>query len=85
MCFERSPPGGNRTHGKAGAIELAARGSSPGGLAARYAAALFELADEKRQLDAVASDLRDLQAIIAQSEDLRRLIRSPVLGREEQA
>jgi F-type H+-transporting ATPase subunit delta len=45
---------------------------------------LFELADEKRQLDPVADDLRGLQALIAESEDLRRLIRSPVLSRDDQ-
>lgn len=32
----------------------------------------------------MAGDLRGLQAMIAESEDLHRLIRSPVLGREEQ-
>ena len=48
-----------------------------GGPAARYAAALFELADEQKSLDQVASDLRTLRALIAESPDLRRLIRSP--------
>lgn len=63
---------------------MAAGGSGSGGLAARYAAALFELAEERKQLDEVAEDLRRLKALVAASEDLRRLIRSPVLGREEQ-
>lgn len=64
---------------------MAARGTGPGGLAARYAAALFDLADEKKQLDQVAADLSSLKSAIAGSDDLRRLIRSPVLGRAEQA
>lgn len=64
---------------------MAAGGTSPGGLAARYAAALFELADERKALDEVASDLKTLHAMIADSEDLRRLLRSPVLTRAEQS
>ena len=53
---------------------MAARGSGPGGLAARYATALFELADDKHQLDEVATDLTALKAMIADSDDLRRLL-----------
>lgn len=63
---------------------MAARGTGPGGLAARYAAALFELADEKKQLDEIAKDLRELKAMLGESEDLCRLIRSPILSRGEQ-
>jgi len=54
------------------------------GLAERYAKALFDLADERKALDAVADDLRALGAMIAESADFRRLIRSPVLSRLEQ-
>ena len=46
--------------------------------------ALFELADERNELDAVAGDLRELRAMLQSSPDLTRLIRSPVLSREEQ-
>lgn len=53
-------------------------------IADRYAAALFELADERKQLDEVASDLGDLKATIAESADLKRLVASPVFSREEQ-
>jgi F-type H+-transporting ATPase subunit delta len=63
---------------------LAAQHTGTAGLAARYAAALFELADEAKQLDAVAADLRAIRALIAESADLRRLVRSPVLTRAEQ-
>lgn len=55
------------------------------GVAGRYALALLELADDKKQLDQVAGDLRGLRAAIADSEDLRRLIRSPLFTRAEQA
>jgi F-type H+-transporting ATPase subunit delta len=63
---------------------LAAQTSEYGGLATRYAAALFELADSKKALDAVAGDLAALQKMIGESDDLRRLMASPVLGRAEQ-
>jgi len=63
---------------------LAAQTSEQGGLATRYAAALFELAESRNQLDAVAADLATLSKMIADSADLRRLINSPVLSRAEQ-
>lgn len=63
---------------------MAARGTSQGGLAARYATALFDLADEQKQLDAVAGDLVALRGMMAESGDLRRLIGSPVLSRGDQ-
>ncbi len=56
-----------------------------GGLAGRYALALYELADEAKALDAVADDLRALRKLIAESADLDKLVRSPLLGRDEKA
>lgn len=53
-------------------------------LANRYAAALFDLADEQKQLDTVADDLRTLAGQVAETSDLERLISSPVLDRVEQ-
>jgi F-type H+-transporting ATPase subunit delta len=47
--------------------------------------ALFELADEQNALDLAAGDLEGLKSLLAESPELRRLIRSPVLSREEQA
>ncbi len=46
--------------------------------------ALFELAEDRDALDAVAADLGNLRSLLEDSADLRRLIRSPVLSREEQ-
>ncbi len=54
-------------------------------IAERYASALYELADEAKALDQVAADLKALKAMMAASADLMRLIRSPVLGRADQA
>ena len=63
---------------------MASEATGASGLAERYAAALFELADERHALDAVAGDLRELRAMLHESGDLIRLLRSPVLSREEQ-
>jgi len=63
---------------------LAAESTGISGLAERYAAALFELADELHALDAVAGDMRELRAMLHASGDLMRLVRSPVLSRAEQ-
>ena len=64
---------------------MASEATGVSGVAERYAAALFDLADERRTLDEVASDLRELRAMLAASADLSRLVRSPVLTRSEQA
>ncbi len=64
---------------------MASEGAAGSGLAGRYASALFELADEQKALDQVAEELSALKGVIAESEDLRRFIRSPLYGRDEQS
>ena len=68
---------------------MAQNGSEAGplvaGVAGRYASALFELARDERQVDAVAEALGRFEAMLRESADLRRLVRSPVFGAEEQA
>jgi F-type H+-transporting ATPase subunit delta len=54
-------------------------------MAGRYAAALFELAKEERQLPQVEADLKAFRAMLDGSEDLRRLVRSPVISADDQA
>jgi F-type H+-transporting ATPase subunit delta len=54
-------------------------------MAGRYAAALFELAKDAKQLPQVEADLKSFQAMLDSSADLRRLVRSPVLSAEDQA
>ncbi len=54
------------------------------GVAGRYAVALYDLAESQGALDAVANDLRALQALLGESADLRRLIASAVIGRDDQ-
>jgi F-type H+-transporting ATPase subunit delta len=57
--------------------------SATSGVAGRYASALFELADNARSLDQVAQDLTTLRRMAGDSPELRRLLESPVIGREE--
>ncbi len=54
------------------------------GMAGRYATALFELARDSKAVDAVKADLDRFNALIAESRDLERLVRSPVFSSEEQ-
>ena len=63
---------------------MASEGTGVSGLAARYATALFDLADEQKALDQTAQDLASLKQILAASAELRRVVRSPVLSRADQ-
>ena len=54
------------------------------GMAGRYATALFELALEEHALDSVKSDLDGFDALVAESADLQRLVRSPAFTADEQ-
>lgn len=63
---------------------MAAEGLGVSQLARRYAKALFELADDRQELDAVAGDLQTIRGLIDESGDLRSVIRSPLIGRDVQ-
>lgn len=52
-------------------------------LAGRYAMALFELARDERQLEAVGASLASLKQALADSEDLRVLTTSPLTRRDD--
>ena len=54
-------------------------------VAARYARAFYELARDEGALEAVEADMKDLRRLMAESADLRRLARSPVLGADDKA
>ena len=54
-------------------------------MAGRYAAALFELAKEQKQLDQVERDVAAFLAMLEVSADLVRLVRSPVISAQAQA
>jgi F-type H+-transporting ATPase subunit delta len=53
-------------------------------MAGRYATALFDLAHEANAVDAVRADLDRFGALVAESADLTRLVRSPVFSAAEQ-
>jgi F-type H+-transporting ATPase subunit delta len=63
---------------------VAAEDPSVSGVSGRYATALFELARDEQSVDAVQADLDKFNAMLAESVDLRRLVRSPVFGAEVQ-
>ncbi len=54
-------------------------------VAGRYASALFELASEQSLTSEVEQDLAAFQALIDESDDLKRLVRSPVFSADEQS
>jgi F-type H+-transporting ATPase subunit delta len=54
------------------------------GMAGRYATALFALASEANTIDAVKADLERFDALVTESADLTRLVRSPVYSAEQQ-
>jgi F-type H+-transporting ATPase subunit delta len=59
--------------------------SSPvSGVSGRYATALFELAEEAGRLEDVERQLGVLSQALSDSEDLRRLVASPLYSREDQ-
>jgi F-type H+-transporting ATPase subunit delta len=53
-------------------------------MAGRYATALFELAREANAIDSVKADVERFDALVAESADLARLVRSPVFSADEQ-
>jgi F-type H+-transporting ATPase subunit delta len=54
------------------------------GIAARYAAAVFDLAKEGNDIASLEADVAAMQAAIDDSADLQTLLTSPLYSREEQ-
>jgi len=52
-------------------------------LAGRYASALFDLARDQRQIEAVGNSLDALNQALADSKDFSELVASPLVSREE--
>ena len=52
-------------------------------LAGRYATALFGLARDEQQIDAVGRSLDSIEAAIAEVPDFKALVTSPLIGRAE--
>jgi F-type H+-transporting ATPase subunit delta len=64
---------------------VAAENPSVSGVSGRYATALFELARDTKSIDAVRVDLDKFDAMLTDSADLKRLVRSPVFSAEVQS
>ena len=54
------------------------------GLAGRYAGAFYALAADSNKVDAIHDELGRLSDLIDESQDLRKLLESPILSRDEQ-
>jgi F-type H+-transporting ATPase subunit delta len=52
-------------------------------LSGRYATALFELARDEKQLDKVGASLATLKQALAESDDLKTLVLSPMVSRPD--
>ena len=63
---------------------MAAQDQSVSGVSGRYATALFELARDEKSVDAILADLNQFDALLSDSADLKRLVRSPVFSAEVQ-
>ena len=63
---------------------MATENPSVSGVSGRYATALFDLARDENSIDAVKADLDRFAAMLDESADLKRLVRSPVFAAEAQ-
>ncbi len=63
---------------------MASSGSNSSVVLLRYAQALIDLAEEKKKIDVVSKDLEGLQALLAESEDFKKFIQSPLIQKPQQ-
>ncbi len=83
----RTPPDAryaNRGQKHIGRVDVSEPASISAGIAARYATAVFDIAEENKALDSLETSINDLAAALADSEELNSLIHSPLVSREEQ-
>lgn len=81
-------PGGRHAGSQSGLnigrVDVSEPASISAGIAARYATAVFEIAEESKALDSLETSINDLAAALADSDDLQNLISSPLISRDEQ-
>jgi len=65
-------------------VDVSEPASISTGIAGRYAAAVFSLAQENNALSALETDIDALDAALSDSADFRTLIHSPLFTREQQ-
>lgn len=63
---------------------VAQSGSMISGMAGRYAGSLFELAKEAKAISTVEADLGRFEKLLEGSDDLQRLVESPVFSADDQ-
>lgn len=54
-----------------------------GAAALRYATAFVDIAESQNKIDSVEKDLNDLESMVQGSEDLQKLMNSPLISQEE--
>ena len=74
---------GQENNGGRGLVSESASQST--GVASRYALAVFELAKDGGELDALERDIDALDTAVADSAEFRDLIHSPIYSRDEQS
>jgi F-type H+-transporting ATPase subunit delta len=67
-----------------GRVDVSEPASISASIAERYATAIFEIAQENKNLDGLEASLSDLAAALGDSADLRTLISSPLISRGDQ-
>jgi F-type H+-transporting ATPase subunit delta len=65
-------------------VDVSEPASISEGIADRYATAIFEIAQENKDIDGLEASIGDLATALDDSADLRDVISSPVLARSEQ-
>jgi F-type H+-transporting ATPase subunit delta len=68
-----------------GRADVSETASTSTGIAARYAAAVFDLASEANAIPTLEADVDALDAALGISADLRDMIASPMISREDQS
>ncbi|CAN5330253.1 F0F1 ATP synthase subunit delta [soil metagenome] len=63
---------------------MAEKGDTVSGVPGRYATALFELAKETGSVETTGAQLSTFQELLDESQDLVRLVRSPVFSADDQ-
>lgn len=81
VCAFRGADRGDQFDGLWGVARVAT-GGMEASLPGRYAAALFELAEERREIETVERDLGALDAATTESADFRRLLTNPLVDRQ---
>lgn len=84
MSRPRTPPTVGQPGPDIGRVDVSEPASIAASIAERYATAIFEIAQDNKNLDGLESGIGDLDAALTESADLRALIGSPLISRDEQ-